>query len=639
MGPTTEEIYYAAAEAGARPDPLLSISAWADQYRTLSQRASAEPGSWRTERTPYLREIMDCLSPSSPIDRVVFIKGAQLGGTECGNNWIGYVIHQAPGPMMAIQPTVEMAKRNSKQRIDPLLEESEVLRSLISRPRSRDSGNTVLSKEFPGGILVMTGANSAVGLRSMAARYLFFDEVDGYPGDVDGEGDPVNLALARARTFARRKVYMVSTPKISGLSRIEAAYEDSDQRRYWVPCPGCRGYQLLRFSQLRWPRGNPEQAVYICQHCGQEIHNHQKQSMLTLGEWRPGASGDGRTAGFHLSSLYSPVGWLSWADAARQFEQAQKNPSLLQVFVNTILGETWALRGEAPDWQRLYDCREDYAIGTVPAGGLFLTAGIDVQKDRIEAEVVAWGHGKESWSVDYQVLEGQTGEAAVWQKLTALVQSEYPSVTGAMLPIARFAIDSGYATSEVYAWARRHGEPKGVVIKGDARVAAPISPPSPIDVGPQGTRIRWGVKVWPVNGSMIKEELYRWLRLDRPTEEDQSGYPPGFCHFPKYGAEYFKQLTAEQLVTRTVRGYRRPEWQKTRDRNEALDCRVYARAAAAVLGMDRFTETNWQTLEKQLADAAKQAQLPFTPTPPPPGESRDDRKWIDPESTRNWFQR
>ena len=183
--PTAEQIYAAAASAGARPDPFLTISQWADKYRTLSQRASSEPGRWRTDRTPYLGEIMDCLSPSSGIERVVFMKGAQIGGTECGNNWIGYVIHQAPGPMMAVQPTVEMAKRNSKQRIDPLIEESEVLRTLVHDPRSRDSGNTVLSKEFPGGVLVMTGANSAVGLRSMAARYLFLDEVDGYPGDVD----------------------------------------------------------------------------------------------------------------------------------------------------------------------------------------------------------------------------------------------------------------------------------------------------------------------------------------------------------------------------------------------------------------------------------------------------------------------
>jgi phage terminase large subunit GpA-like protein len=305
--PTAEEIYAQAAAAGACPDPLLTVSEWADSYRTLSQRASAEPGPWRTERTPYLREIMDCLSPSSPVETVVLMKGAQVGGTECGNNWIGYVVHQAPGPMLAVQPTVEMAKRNSKQRIDPLIEESAALRELVSDPRSRDSGNTMLAKEFPGGLLVMTGANSAIGLRSMAARYLFCDEVDAYPGDVDGEGDPVKLALARTRTFARRKVFMVSTPKITGMSRIESAFEDSDQRFYWVPCPRCEKYQTLRFAQIRWPKGEPELGLYICEHCEGAIENHEKHWMLERGEWRAAAPGPGKAAGFHLSSLYSPV--------------------------------------------------------------------------------------------------------------------------------------------------------------------------------------------------------------------------------------------------------------------------------------------------------------------------------------------
>ena len=222
---------------GLTPDPLLTVSEWADRYRVLSQRASSEPGRWRTERTPYLKEIMDCLSPSSPFQRVVFMKGAQVGATESGNCWIGYVIHQAPGPMMAVAPTVELAKRNSKQRLDPLIEESEVLRERVKERRSRDSGNTVLSKEFPGGVLILTGANSAVGLRSMPARYLFLDEVDGYPGDVEGEGDPILLAERRSATFQRRKILLVSTPKTKGLSRIEREYGQSDQRRYFVPVP------------------------------------------------------------------------------------------------------------------------------------------------------------------------------------------------------------------------------------------------------------------------------------------------------------------------------------------------------------------------------------------------------------------
>ncbi|HZT29511.1 MAG TPA: phage terminase large subunit family protein [Bryobacteraceae bacterium] len=602
---SVSEIVGAAARAGARPDPLLTISQWADQYRMLSQRASSEPGRWRTDRTPYLREIMDCLSPTSPMERVIFMKGAQIGGTECGNNWIGYVIHQAPGPMMAVQPTVEMAKRNSKQRIDPLIEESGVLNTLVSDPRSRDSGNTVLSKEYPGGVLVMTGANSAVGLRSMAARYLFLDEVDGYPGDVEGEGDPVNLAMARTRTFARRKVFLVSTPKITGMSRIEAAYEESDRRQYYVPCPTCREYQVLRFSQLRWPKGQPDKAVYVCQHCGQEIHNHQKQWMLAHGQWRPNPSStwDGKTAGFHLCSLYSPVGWFSWGDAAKQFEQAQKKPELLQVFVNTVLGDTWTLLGDAPDWKRLYDRREQYKYGTVPRGGVLLTAGADVQKDRIEVEIVAWGRGKESWSVDYRVFEGDTSRQAVWDKLSGLLNETFPHASGIEMPILQLAVDSGYATTEVYEWARRQGG-RVVVIKGDQRSGAILGAPSPIEVGPLGSKMKRGVRVWPVNSGMAKEELYRWLRLDGITDEEvEQGvpFPPGFCHFPRYSEEYFKQITAEQLVTKLVKGYKRMEWQKMRERNEALDCRVYARAAAARVGIDRFQDKHWAEWERKLA--------------------------------------
>ena len=617
---TAEEIYGAAAAAGARPDPLLTISQWADRYRWLSQRASAEHGRWRTERTPYLREIMDCLSPMSPIERTVFMKGAQIGGTECGNNWMGYIIHQAPGPMMSVQPTVEMAKRNSKQRIDPLIEESEVLRKLVRDPRSRDSGNTVLSKDFPGGVLVMTGANSAVGLRSMAARYLFLDEVDAYPGDVEGEGDPITLAMARTRTFARRKVFLVSTPKITGMSRIESAYEESDQRKYWVPCPTCREFQILKFAQLRWPKGDPQSAVYICEHCGQEIRNHQKQSMLARGEWRAGAKGDGRTAGFHISSLYSPVGWFSWGDAAKQFEQAQKNPALLQVFVNTVLGETWTLLGEAPEWQKLYDRREDYKVGLVPRGGLFLTAGADVQKDRIEVEIAAWGRGKESWSVDYRVFEGDTSRAAVWEKLTALLNESFTTESGLELPIMQLAVDSGFATIEVYQWARRQGG-RVLVIKGDSRTPSLIGSASPVEVGPMGAKLKRGVRVWPVNSGMAKEELYRWLRQDRPTDEDVAKgipFPSGYCHFPRYSEEYFKQITAEQLVTKIVKGYRRHEWQKMRERNEALDCRVYARAAAGRVGIDRFQEKHWTDLERRVGAP------PVQDVKQPPQQQRTD---------------
>ena len=250
LTPTAEEIYSAAAAVGARPDPKQKISDWADTYRTLTTRSSPEPGLWRTSRTPFLRDIMDSVVADSPWERVVFMTGSQIGATECGNNWIGYVIHLAPGPMLVAQPTETMANRNSKQRVGPLIEDSPVLRKLVRSPRSRDSGNTILAKEFLGGILILAGANSAKQLRSMAARYLFLDEVDAYPSNVDREGEPCDLAIARTSNFRRRKIFITSTPTIAGRSRITTFFEQSDQNFYYVPCPRCGRFIVLLPEQL-----------------------------------------------------------------------------------------------------------------------------------------------------------------------------------------------------------------------------------------------------------------------------------------------------------------------------------------------------------------------------------------------------
>lgn len=592
---------------GLIPDPLLSVSEWSDQHRILSSKASAEPGRWRTHRTPYLREIMDCLSPTSPIERVVFQKGAQLGATEMGNNWIGYVIHHAPGPMMAVSPTVEMAKRNSKQRIDPLIEESPALAALVSPSRSRDAGNTILAKEFRGGVLVLTGANSAVGLRSMPVRYLFLDEVDGYPVDVEGEGDAIALAEARTRTFARRKIFIVSTPTITGASSIEREYLCSDQRRYFVPCPHCNQYQWLRFEQLRWTRGTPETVAYHCEHCGAPIPERYKSEMLANGKWMPTvADYAGKTAGFHLSSLYSPVGWRSWQDIAAAWEQAidreAGSSAAIKSFKNTELGETWVEEGESPDWQRLLERREDYTIGTVPAGGLLLVAGVDVQKDRIEISIWAFGRGKESWLIEHRVLMGDTARDPVWHDLTGVLHESWTHASGAPLPLSRIAIDSGFATQETYAFVRRLHDARVMAIKGVAKGAALIGSPTAVDVSSAGKKMRRGIKVFSVVGGIAKLELYNHLRKTPEIgDEGDLHYPAGYVHLPKVDGEYLQQLCAEQLVTRRNRhGFAVREWQKMRERNEALDCYVYARAAASACGLDRFEERHWDELERQL---------------------------------------
>jgi len=594
---------------GLTPDPALTVSEWADRHRFLSPRASAEPGRYATSRTPYMRAIMDALSPANAARRIVFMKAAQVGATEAGNNWIGYVIHHAPGPMLAVQPTVELAKRFSRQRIDPLIAESPVLRERVKPQRSRDAGNTVLSKEFPAGLLIITGANSAVGLRSMPARYLFLDEVDAYPPSADEEGDPVALAEARTRTFSwRSKVFLTSTPTIHGVSRIEREFEASDQRRFFVACPHCDHRQWLRFERLRWEKGEPHTARYLCEACDGRIEEHHKTALMASGEWRPTREdAPFGTIGYHLSGLYSPVGWLSWADIARMWEAAQTSDEAKRSFKNGVLGETWIETGEAPDWQRLYERLGPNRFGVAPSGALFLTAGADLQKDRIEVSVWAWGRGLTSWLIDHIVIPGGPDSADAWAEMTALLGRTWPHANGPRLGIVKLAVDTGFEAAAVYAWARAQGAAQVAAIKGveGFNRVSPVTGPTFVDATEGGRKIRRGARLWTVAVSTFKSETYRFLRLSRPSEDERAAgaaEPPGTIFLPRgIDAEWVKQLVAEQLVTITTkRGFQKLEWQKVRERNEALDCRVYARAAAWIVGADRWAQEKWRDLEDQI---------------------------------------
>ncbi len=584
---------------------------------------------------------MDALSPRHPAQRISFMKAAQVGATEAGNNWIGFVIHHAPGPMLAVLPTVEMAKRTSRGRIDPLIAESPALRDRVNPARSRDAGNSMLSKEFPGGILVLTGANSATGLRSMPARYIFLDEVDAYPASADEEGDPVTLAEARTTTFShRRKLFMVSTPTIRGISRIEREYEASDQRRYFVPCPHCGAMQWLRFERLRWAKGQPDTVAYHCEGCERPISEHHKTQMLERGEWRATAiSSDPHSIGFHISALYSPLGWKSWAQIARDWLAAQGSEEMLRAARNTLLGETWVESGDAPEWQRLAERRESYAGAQIPVGGLFLTAGVDVQKDRIEVDIWAWGRGLESWLVDHIVIAGGPDDPSCWDRLTALLGRTWVCANGAVMMIGKLAIDTGYEAAAVYAWARKQGFEQVAPVKGleGFNRATPVSGPTFVDATIGGKRLRRGVRLWSVATATFKTETYRFLRLERPSDEDRAlGVldAPGTVHLPDWiDSEWLKQLVAEQLVTlRNRRGYSHQEWQKMRERNEALDCRVYARAAAWVMGADRWDEATWRRLEAQAGVETRPAPQvsappePETPAPPKAGTPTTPRR-------------
>lgn len=564
-----------------RPEPDLKVSEWAELYRTLDQTTSAEPGPWRTARTPYLREIMDSLSPSDPCEEVVFMKGTQLGGTEAGNNWTAFVIAHAPGPMMYVQPTVETAKAYSKTRIAPMIEKTAALKDKIRPARSRDSGNTLFQKDFPGGFLRIVGANSAVGLRSLPIRYLFLDEVDGYPDDVDGEGDPVELARKRTDTFARnRKVFIISTPTIKDLSRIERAFRHSDAREFHVPCPECGFRQPIKWSGLRWDRTEdgkhlPDTVRMICESCEAEIPETVKDSMLAAGAWVATRPGSGRTRGYHLSALYSPRGWFSWREAVEGFLKAKdEGIESLKTWTNTVLAETWEEKGETVEASGLYGRRETYEAD-VPEGVLVVTAGVDVQDDRLELEIVGWGKGRESWGLDYAVLYGDPEKSDVWNRLDDQLRRVFFDANGEAFHVKAAGVDSGSWTDLVY---RFTGPREGRMIfamKGEPGAAKPIVRPAKRRTG----RKARPVSLFLVGVDQAKTLLYAQLRQTAPG--------PGFCHFPigsEYDREYFEQLTAEKRVIRYTKGHPRPEWILPGGRrNEALDCRVYAMAALELL--------------------------------------------------------
>ena len=581
---------------GIKPEPILTVTQWADKFRILSSVASAEPGPYRSDRTPALKQIQDDLSAHNGIQKIVFMKGAQLGGTEIGNNWCGYVASMVPAPMLMVMPTDETVKRNSKIRIDPMIESTPVLRQKIAPARSRDSNNTTTQKSFPGGVLIMTGANSAVGLRSMPVRNLFLDEVDGYPAELDGEGSPIDLAIARTNTFSRRKIFMISTPTIDGASAIQREFLQTDQRYYHVPCVHCSAYQKLVFSQLRWEKGKPYTAKYQCIHCGELIEERFKPVMFpdNVAKWvaeKP-ENADPKKVGYHLNSLYSPLGWFSWGDIAKQYEDAEGDANKMRTFVNTSLGEVWTEKGDAPEWQRLYDKREQYSTNRPPKEVCFLTAGVDVQGDRLEVEIVGWCKGKKSYSIDYRVFVGDTGNEKVWNQLAEVVSETWLTEDGMQMPLAKMAIDTGYNTSHVYTFCRRFDQTKVIPVKGQDKQQLIVSSPRAVETMQSGKKTG-SMKVWNVGVSVIKSELYAWLKQEKSEEGVK---PNGYCSFPQYNAEYFRGLTAEHLEYIMHQGFKKYRWVKKYAKNEPLDTRVYARAAASVVGMDRFQPQHYDFL-------------------------------------------
>lgn len=510
---------------------------------------------------------MDCLSPRNPTKFIVFMKASQIGATECGLNWLGYIIHHSPGPTLMVQPTKEVAEKASKQRIQPMIDSTPVLRDSVKPHRERDSGNTILLKEFYGGMLIIGGANSAASLRSMPIKNLFMDEIEEYPVDVDGEGDPISLAEKRTSTFARRKIYKCSSPAEKETSKIEPEYEKSDKRQYHVPCPFCGHKQVLKWSNIIFDKDDLDAGVfYKCCNCDDLIEEHHKTFMLENGEWIAEKEFKG-IAGFHLSSLYSPVGWTSWREIVEEFLDAQKDTALLKTWTNTRLAETWEMQYEKINETALYMKRKEYEEDC-PSGVLVLTGGIDVQADRIELSVWGWGHLFEAWLIEHRVFRGDPSGDQVWTELRDfLLEKRYKHQYNIELHIAACCIDTGYKTNEVYAFVKPLEGRRVYAVKGSNTAGDPlVRRPSTSNIAK--------VSLFTIGTDTAKDALFGKIRI-------------GQTHFPmSVDEEYFRQLTAEVLDKRMRMGRPVRFYKQVYDRNETLDCFVYSYVAVNILNPD-----------------------------------------------------
>ena len=588
-----------------KPPPKLNLVEWADTYRYLPDN-SAESGKWRTERVEVARQPM--LSITDPeVQHITVMSCIQLLKTELMINAALYYIHQEPSPIMYVAPKKETAEAWSKERFMKSIETTPATREVFNDNR-RGAGNTILQKQFPGGQISIVSARNPTDLAMRACRIMLFDEIDKYPlnvgageGGSGGEGDPIGVAWGRATTYGKRaKKIVACSPTVEGRSRIHQEYLAGNQSEFYQKCPHCGNYEVPEWeTHVVIPDDDPEQAFLICRNCGAQWTEGDRLKSIREGKVRAKFPERKNHHSFRITSLASP--FTPIVMLAREYIGAKDNPQLMKAFENTRLARVYREKGEAPDWQRLYERRQPHSLGTVPRGGLMLTCGIDVQKDYLIYEVVAWGRKKQSWSIDIGTIEGHISKDDVKEQLSRFLEREYVSAQGVRMPLELVLIDSSNDTSEVYSAVAAIGSPRLRAIKGQANLNTVIGTPKPVQININGVRRDGGIKMYPVGVNVIKEQFYKWLMLSRPTDEELSEgaeYPTGYCHFPEWDDDYFKQITAEILITRAdKRGYLVTQWEKIREHNHYLDCRVYARAAASMLGIDRMTEADWENKE------------------------------------------
>lgn len=603
-----------------RPPKRMTLSEWADQYAYLSAESSAQEGRWRT--LPYQKGIMDAMTDPT-IEQVVFMKSARVGYTKCLNNLIGYHIHHDPCPIMLVQPTESDAEGYSKEEIAPMLRDTPVLHGLVAESKARDSGNTILNKSFPGGVLSLVGANSPRGFRRVSRRIVLFDEVDGYPLSAGSEGDQIKLGIRRSDYYWNRKIVAGSTPTLKDTSRVERMFLETDQRRYFVPCPHCGEFQYLKWGAnlpygMKWPSGRPLEAVYICEHCGAAIQHSQKYDMIEAGVWQPTAEPiRPGLAGFHIWAAYSFSPNATWGQLALEWVEAQGNPELLKTFVNTALGETWEENYTAKlDADELAKRAEPYELLTAPEGVLVVTAGVDVQDNRIEIQVDGWGEGEENWLLNYAVIYGDPARFEIWDQVLDVINTPIRHASGVDMKVYAAVVDSGDGnkTNEVYAFSRQHRARHILAGKGMSGARPPIGTPTKQDINIRGQKIKRGASLYPIGVDSIKSTIYG--RLKRTEREG-----PGVFHFPLgMPDEYYKQLTAEKQAVKLVHGFPKRYWvKKDGDRNEALDTKVYSYAALHYCYSRHNRATFWQQMAAKLGKTAELVakSAPEQPQVPP----------------------
>lgn len=562
-----------AAQICLRPPPKLKLSQWADTYRMLSPEASAEAGRWVTARAEYQREMLDACSDPE-IEQVVFCTSAQIGKTEAVLNLLLYYIHQEPSPILLVQPTKEMAASFSKDRLAPALRDTKVVSELVSDVKSKDSGNTIFAKQFPGGVLNLAGSNAPASLASRPVRVALMDEVDRFPPSAGTEGSPYALTVKRTSNFFNRKIIAVSTPTDELTSVIWALYQESDQRKYEIRCVHCDEHFVPAWSHVKWSKSqdgthDPDTALLHCPHCGAGHNDTERHTAVRRGKWRKD-NPTSRIAGFHLSALISP--WAELSKLVSEWLACQKDMQRLKTFVNTVLGEPWKDRSDNIDDIDLIARVEDYEPSSLPAGVVVLTAGVDTQDDRLEVSVYGHGPENETWHVEHVVIHGNPANPAVWHELETVLKTAYQREDGYRLPIGAAAIDSGgHFTQEVYAFARKHSQRRWFAIKGRAG-ALPIWPTRASYTKNDG-------KVYVIGVDSAKEAIYGWLKNDKPGA--------GYVHFSsRCDAEFFSQISAEKKKLTYRNGYTYYSWHKDPNRrNEALDCFVYALAAKEAINV------------------------------------------------------